>query len=301
MADMKQVKNPQSKKWYKRKSLIALLVAVALVTAAVTLAVRYVSDYYPATRLAENYMTKSYYDGVTIETVADNAIAFVPAEPRAGLIFYPGGKVDHRAYAPLLQELASKGVLAVLVEMPLRLAVLDQNAAADVREELAEQYPAVTDWYLGGHSLGGSMAAAHAAKNTDSYRGVILLASYSTKDLTDSGLRVLTVRGGSDGILDEGKYHHNLANLPEGYVERVLPGANHAGFGSYGHQPGDNIAELLPAAQWSITVLNITNFLFPEEADTPNNPAGDTSDVTGEETDLNTDAVTTPVESDTAA
>lgn len=76
-------------------------------------------------------------------------------DPAAGLIFYPGGKVENTAYAPLLHDLAEDGILCVLVKMPCNLAVLDMNAADSIPERFSE----VTDWYIGGHSLGGAMAA----------------------------------------------------------------------------------------------------------------------------------------------
>ena len=58
-------------------------------------------------------------------------------------------------YAPLLHDLAEDGILCVLVKMPCNLAVLDMNAA----DGIPECFPEVTDWYIGGHSLGGAMAA----------------------------------------------------------------------------------------------------------------------------------------------
>ena len=80
---------------------------------------------------------------------------FAPESPTAGLIFYPGGKVENTAYAPLLHDLAEGGILCVLVKMPCNLAVLGMNAA----DGIPECFPEVTDWYIGGHSLGGAMAA----------------------------------------------------------------------------------------------------------------------------------------------
>ena len=63
-------------------------------------------------------------------------------DERVGLIFYPGGKVQETAYAPLMRELASRGVCCVLCRMPFRLAVLKKNAAAGVRE----MFPDVRQW-----------------------------------------------------------------------------------------------------------------------------------------------------------
>ena len=153
----------------------------------------------------------------------------------AGLIFYPGGKVENTAYAPLLHDLAEDGILCVLVKMPCNLAVLDMNAADSIPERFSE----VTDWYIGGHSLGGAMAASYAAKHTDELDGLVLLAAYSTADLTDSGLRVYAAYGSEDGVLNREKYEADRINLPQDTTEMVIDGGCHAGFGSYGAQKGD--------------------------------------------------------------
>ena len=55
--------------------------------------------------------------------------------------------------------------LACVRTTRLNLAVLDLNAAKGI----PEQYPQIKHWYIGGHSLGGSMAASHAANNTSAY------------------------------------------------------------------------------------------------------------------------------------
>ena len=54
-----------------------------------------------------------------------------PSEENA-IIFYPGGKVEEVAYAPMLHALASQGVDVMLVSMPARLAILDVDAADEV-------------------------------------------------------------------------------------------------------------------------------------------------------------------------
>jgi hypothetical protein len=45
------------------------------------------------------------------------------AAPTTGFIFYPGGRVDARAYAPFAREIAAQGYLVVVTPMPLKLAV----------------------------------------------------------------------------------------------------------------------------------------------------------------------------------
>ena len=192
----------------------------------------YVSDYYHTDPAAEDAMVS---DDVVSVTEQNGNWVFAPESPTAGLIFYPGGKVENTAYAPLLHDLAEDGILCVLVKMPCNLAVLDRNAADSIPERFSE----VTDWYIGGHSLGGAMAASYAAKHTDELDGLVLLAAYSTADLTDSGLRAYSTYGSEDGVLNHEKYEADRTNLPQDTTETVIDGGCHAGFGSYGAQKGD--------------------------------------------------------------
>ena len=203
----------------------------------------YVSDYYRADSAAQSALVSD--DAVHIQ--AENGrILFQPSQPPdAGLIFYPGGKVEYTAYAPLLRQLAEKGVFCVLVKMPANLAVLDISAARGI----PEAFPEISHWYLAGHSLGGSMAASYCAKHSESFEGLILLASYSTADLHNSGLRVLSLYGSEDGVMNREKYEKYSGNLPSDSVQSVLAGGNHCGFGSYGFQKGDNPALLSPQEQ----------------------------------------------------
>ncbi len=182
-------------------------------------------------------------------TVTKEQIVFAPEDIKAGLIFYPGGKVQFEAYAPLMRELAEEGVFCVLLHMPCNLAVLDVNGAKGIPEE----FPQVENWYLGGHSLGGSMAASYASKHSEDYEGLLLLASYSTADLKESNLEVLSVYGSEDQVLNHESYTENRGNLPEETEEMVLDGGNHAYFGAYGVQEGDGTPTMNREAQMEQT------------------------------------------------
>jgi len=232
----------------KKKGLLVAAVAVLALVLGCGL---YVGDYY---RAEETVM--SLPASVLVEA-ADDRIVFLPEEASAGLIFYPGGKVEFTAYAPLMAKLAERDVLCVLLKMPLNLAVLDMDAAAGI----PEQFPEVESWYLAGHSLGGSMAASFAGKQADTYDGLILLAAYSTEDLTETGLEVCSLYGDRDGVLDLEKYREYRNHLPEDTLELVLEGGNHAGFGSYGTQAGDGTSALEAGAQIQWTVDRILEFI----------------------------------------
>lgn len=206
----------------------------------------YVGDYYHAD--ADVYAGLSDH-GFSVETI-DNLMIFSPDDPIAGLVFYPGGKVEHTAYVPLMSAMAEQGILCILVEMPCRLAILDGNAA----DGLTDAYPEITDWYIGGHSLGGVMASSYASEHPEDWKGLLLLAAYSSWDLRESGLHVVSVYGTNDGVLNRKQVEKNRTNLPSDQSELVIEGGCHAFFGAYGAQKGDGIPEISRDEQIGQTV-----------------------------------------------
>ncbi len=202
---------------------------------------------YPAGEKALAALQSS--SGVTV-TAEDNMTVFMPEEVAQGLIFYPGGFVEHTAYAPLLRSLAEEGWLCVLTEMPFDLAVLNMNAADGIRE----RFPQVDSWAIGGHSLGGAIAASYAAGHAEDFDALVLLAAYATEDLNGTDMTVYSIYGSEDQVLNRDKYAQYRKNLPANTIEVVLEGGNHAQFGDYGHQKGDGTAALSPEEQQQKTV-----------------------------------------------
>ena len=237
----------------RKTILIALLLFLLSLVAACAI---YLGDYYRADKAAAAVLTAPA-DGITILEQKDDRITFIPEEFVAGLIFYPGGKVQYEAYAPLMEACAGQGILCVLLHMPFNLAVLDANAA----DAVIGDYPEVTDWYIGGHSLGGAMAASYAAGHSGELRGLILLAAYPTKDLDNSGLKVLSVYGSEDGVLNMDSYTAAKEYLPDDTTEHLIEGGNHAYFGSYGDQKGDGTAGIGNAEQISQTAALVSGFM----------------------------------------
>lgn len=177
-----------------------------------------------------------------------------PGEPRQprqpGLIFYPGGKVEAAAYAPLLQKLAQNGIACVLMEMPFNLAVLDTNAA----DRAFAQLPQVKRWYIGGHSLGGAMAGSYAGAHADKLEGLILLGAYSAAAIPED-LPTLAIYGSEDRVLDRSKLPVSQDTLLE------IAGGNHAYFGDYGEQKGDGTATISREEQQRQTAEAIVKFM----------------------------------------
>ena len=231
----------------KRKLFITVAsIVLALVILAVACAI-YLGDYYRAEEGAIAAFAPT--ENISVSTLDNGNVVFEPQGATTGFIFYPGGKVEHNAYQPLMAELARGGILCVLVEMPFRLAVFDIDAADGIKE----QYPDIENWYVGGHSLGGSMAASYLADHTDEYDGLVLLGAYSTKDLSSTGLKVLSVYGSEDKVMNREKYEESRVNLPSELSEVVIEGGCHAYFGSYGAQDGDGIPAISNQDQIRIT------------------------------------------------
>lgn len=229
----------------------------------------YASNYYRATdeALATFASGEGLSERVTVFRPADMLDAeTVAGEDNVGLIFYPGGKVAVEAYAPLMNKLAEEGITCVLLEMPLNLAVLDSDAAEGIEEIL----PDVERWYVGGHSLGGAMAASYAADHVEEVEGLILLAAYSMKDLIHSGLDVISIYGSEDQVLNRQSYEENRKNLPDDAVEVIIEGGNHAQFGDYGVQEGDGTAMIEGEEQLNQTTEKIAQLIFGESGNKTN-------------------------------
>lgn len=186
----------------------------------------------------------------------NGALIFDPGNADTALIFYPGGKVEYAAYEPLMIKIAQKGILCILPKMPFNLAVFDINAA----DTYIPEYPKIQHWYIGGHSLGGSMAASYASKSNVKFEGLILMASYSTANISPKGIRVMSIYGSKDGVMNKESYKSNKSNLPDNLEEIVLKGGNHAGFGCYGTQKGDGEAEITPEQQQKDTAQAVAEF-----------------------------------------
>ena len=239
----------------KKKAIVILAVTVAILLSVFVFCAIYVSDYYRA----KDAEIEAFMPNMTTEVYENDYISFGnPSE--IGFIFYPGGKVEHTAYIPLMRAIASEGIFCVLVKMPFNLAVLDSNAA----ENIIEDHPEVGEWYIGGHSLGGSMAASYLSKNEDKLSGLVLLGAYSTADLSGSSLRVLSVFGSEDGVMNREKYEKCKENLPTSFTETVIDGGSHAGFGMYGEQKGDGEAGISAEEQILITAEAILSFFGAE-------------------------------------
>ncbi|HOO74274.1 MAG TPA: alpha/beta hydrolase [Tepiditoga sp.] len=187
---------------------------------------------YAADFLNKNDSVSIVYEG--------SDIVFVPEKYDKALIFYPGGRVDYRSYSPYLYNLASRGIMTVLVKMPLSLAVFDSDAAG----KIVKNHTEIKEWFIGGHSLGGAMASKYIFDNPGQITGLVLLASYpaGSNDISKYDINVLSIHAENDGLATPEKIESFKYLLPDNTEYFMIKGGNHAQFGYYGEQSGDGDA-----------------------------------------------------------
>ncbi len=227
-------------KWLKRVSLLLLLLIIASVI-----------TFQWLNHSAED--TMQYQDkGKDI----GGARVFESEEAKANFVFYPGGLVDYDSYFDFAYMVSEEGINVTVVDMPFNLAILNRYAFDDYYE--ADNLP----WFVGGHSLGAA-AAAYPAKESDNVEGYIALAGYPPEsiDLSDQPLDVLTIHASLDGVIDLSAYETSMSRYPENSVHHIIEGGNHAGFGKYGAQRGDNPSTISTHLQHEQTVQLIAEFI----------------------------------------
>lgn len=200
-------------------------------------------------QMAESIALSSLETDSLINVQTDRWLVFKPRNQplNTGFILYPGGLVDPKAYAPNARAIASHGFLVVIPPMPLNLAVFGVNSAADI----IAAYPDISHWAIGGHSLGGSMAATFSYRNPEKVDGLVLWAAYppENNDLSSTNLVVASIYGTQDGVVDPDKVVAASSLLPLDTTWVPIEGGNHAQFGFYGPQNGDYPATISHESQ----------------------------------------------------
>ena len=208
-------------------SIPGAIVLVALAGAGLWLAP------FGATDVALDAMGDSDTVNVT-STMTEITLQPQSTEPDVGVVFYPGARVDSRAYAHILRPLAEAGHVVVIVKEPLGIAFLSTGFAGS----WIEDHPEVTTWIVAGHSLGGVVASMNA-ESTVGVDGLVLWASYPASDISGSPVRAVSVFGTNDGLTTPEQVAESVPNLPGATEFAPIEGGIHSFFGDYGLQPGD--------------------------------------------------------------
>lgn len=238
-------------KFFSKKSTLIFIAIPSLLIAAFAL---WATSSYKAMQEALDIMKPNDQ----VEFKNSNWIEFTSKNKpvQKAIIIYPGGKVDPEAYASLAKNIASNGYKAIIVRMPLDLAIFSPNIA----EKVMSEYPNIKEWYIGGHSSGGVMAAKFAYSHQDKIKGLILLAAYPepSTNFSSSNIKVLSIYGTNDGLISKNKIDETKPLLPTSTKLIEIVGGNHSQMGWYGFQKADEVATISREKQQNI----ITNAIL---------------------------------------
>ncbi|MCO5194394.1 MAG: alpha/beta hydrolase [Anaerolineae bacterium] len=188
----------------------------------------------------------------------DGLLVFRPNSPtNTGLIYYPGGLVEPEAYAATAQGIADEGYLVVVPKMPLNLAFTGINRA----DAIQEQFPEIDSWIIGGHSLGGAMAAQYAKNNVDDLDGLIMYASYpaNNEDFVDFPIAILSISASNDpGTPNQAAFYETVSDSA---TQVIIEGGNHRQYADYAYQPRDGMATITAAQQQAEIVKATVEFI----------------------------------------
>ncbi len=262
---IEQTKTKAKAKFSVAKRILTAIVALLVVAFAA--GIIWVNDYYHADNVYSQVKQVAKSEGISVSqndssiTMKNNGSTLEvknSSHRKIGIIFYPGAKVDPHAYMPLMLRLTEEGYTTVIAKMPANLAVLKSSAAT----QIIVSNPQIKSWWLSGHSMGGAMIGSYAAKSHNAkIKGLIFLAAYSTSDLSTTNLKVLTIYGSKDGVLNREHLKKYSSNLPKNSKITIIRGGNHAQFGNYGMQKGDGIAKISRSKQQAITARSILKFI----------------------------------------
>ncbi|MCD4699013.1 MAG: alpha/beta hydrolase [Phycisphaerae bacterium] len=169
-------------------------------------------------------------------------LTFSPGQnmSNTGFIFYPGGRVDPRAYGSLMNAIASEGYLVIVPEMPINMAIFNPNIA----DEIIANFPNIDHWVIGGHSVGAVAAAQYTDKHPEIIDGLAIWASYpaDSTDISDLDIPVISINGSREVRVNDTSIGERKHLLPEGTLYIRIEGGDHHQFGSYEINPEDHLA-----------------------------------------------------------
>lgn len=253
LKNKKNNKTPEKNDIRNKRTNKYLLILLLPLLCVIIYSYLYFKERYHATEYALNYIKST--DEVKVYNEKSAYFFDGPGTDKA-FIFYQGAKIDEEAYAGIMHDLAKNGIDCYLAKMPLRFAFMNVNAASDIIKNSKNHYD---KWYIGGHSLGGAIAAIYTASHRDDIDGLAMFASYSIKQIPDK-IKVLSFISSNDKVLNWKKYKENLKNLPNNYTEILIKGGNHGNFGDYGIQKKDGESDITKEEQHQQIVETILKY-----------------------------------------
>lgn len=185
-------------------------------------------------------------------------LSFGNVQDSVGFMFLPGGLVDPHAYLTLMEKVAEDSIPVVIPKFSANLGILELSKYRAVLND----FPDITSWYIGGHSLGGIVALSAVSNDPDRFKGLILLGVYPSESfaIPDWDEHVLSIYAENDQLSTVEEIENGVSLLPPAsFITDVdaldtlnsaipqtiyyyIQGGNHSQFGDYGPQEGDGIA-----------------------------------------------------------
>ena len=188
-------------------------------------------------------------------------LTFTPAQgsPLTGFIFYPGGRIDPRGYAPLLRAIAAEGYLVVVPEMPINMAPFSPNIA----DKIIADNSNIGHWVIGGHSVGGTMAAQYTNRHRETIDGLAIWASYpaDNADLSNLDLPTALIYGTLDPRVNDASVAKRRQLLPADARIVRIDGGDHHQFGSYEINPDEHYATIDRLSQQQLIIRSTLELL----------------------------------------
>jgi pimeloyl-ACP methyl ester carboxylesterase len=229
----------------RTKKLLALLLLLLLAAVLAVLGLQLLTSERPP--LPEAFAALAS-DG-SVQVTREPWLTFTPTEgaPQTGFIFYPGGRIDPQGYANLMKAIAAEGYLVVVPEMPLNIAAFRPSIA----NEIIAAHPEIDQWVIGGHSVGGAMAAQYTDRHSEDIAGLAIWASYppDSADLSGLGLPVTLIYGSRETRVTDSSVAERQDLLPADTVYVRIEGGDHHQFGTYEIDPEDHLATISRQSQ----------------------------------------------------
>ncbi|XP_076100074.1 uncharacterized protein LOC143069366 [Mytilus galloprovincialis] len=198
--------------------------------------------------------------------------------PEAALIIVPGAYISGSAYKPLAEVIQKNSNLKLWVALldgffnklanPLQLPIVFKKAV----NELQKAGYKGKKVFLAGHSLGGEVAALYGQKANHILDGVLLFASYITKNnkLKEYPFPVLTISGDLDGLTRITRIVDTFEELQEDVISDpeqiyrtpvvVMESINHGQFASGPLPKPVTDHDLNPELSQSVAYNTIANY-----------------------------------------
>ncbi|WP_423918277.1 alpha/beta hydrolase [Frigoribacterium sp. 2-23] len=240
----------------RRVALIVLAVVVAVVLIAAGVFYAWTRQTFTATPAS---LAAVSADPAVAISGDDDTVVLRPATTTPldqGLVFVAGARVDPRAYEQTFAGLVATGVTVIVERPTLGLGIADNRPLSD----FTSLVPDITNWAVGGHSLGGVRACQYA-KDDPRVDALVLLGSYCATDVSArDDLAALSVGGSDDGLSTPQKIDDARHLLPDDTTFVQVDGLSHAQFGHYGAQPGDGTPTLSDADATARITTELSSF-----------------------------------------